>query len=235
LATVAQHAVKLELDYLVFLLGANEMFRANSSEHPLDRPDVFREQPQPGWKTVLFRFQLFRRIRVLFNRLRGTDYHVTEPGGEPYFAARIGEIQDLPVLSAGSVDVSESALADYESNVVSLAALARAHETTPLFLTQPALWKEAMSDREEAVDWLIGTVVRDGQRYRVTPAAQAQALEKLNKRLLETCARRALICVDLESRIPRTLEYFYDSVHFNEAGAERVAASVAESLLTAPH
>jgi lysophospholipase L1-like esterase len=92
-----------------------------------------------------------------------------------------------------------------------------------------------MSDREEAVDWLIGTVVRDGQRYRVTPAAQAQALEKLNKRLLETCARRALICVDLESRIPRTLEYFYDSVHFNEAGAERVAASVAESLLTAPH
>jgi lysophospholipase L1-like esterase len=232
LATVAQHAVKLDLDYLVFMLGGNDMFRVNSTEHPLDGLDAFMVQEQRrGLKSFLFRFQLPRRLRVLFNRIRGTEYYVAAAGTDaPYFAARLGEVQSLSELPSAAVEITRESLIDYERNVVSLAALAAAHSVTPVFTTQPMLWKPEMSAREKSVDWLIGTVMKEGRRQRVSSSQQAHALETLNRRLLETCARRGLKCIDLEKEIPRSLDYFYDSVHFNEAGAQKVAEHVAGYL-----
>jgi hypothetical protein len=169
---------------------------------------------------------------VLFNRVRGTEYYVVAAGiDQPYFAARIGEVLSLPVLPSAQVEISQEALADFEKNVVSLSALSVAHGIVPIFTTQPMLWKAVMSPKEEAVDWLAGTIVSGGRRYRVPSSEQAQALETLNRHLLETCARRHLKCIDLEKRIPRSLDFFYDSMHFNEAGAEKVARHVAEFIV----
>lgn len=65
------------------------------------------------------------------------------------------------------------------------------------------LWKANMSPEEEAVDWLVGTVVRERRRYRVPSLQQAKVLETLNQHLLDTCLRRHLTCVDLEKTVPR--------------------------------
>jgi hypothetical protein len=225
---VAQHAVKLDLNYLVFLLGANDLFRANSSDDPLLRADAFQSDEPFALRSLLLRFQLPRRLRVLFNRLRGTEYYVASAGVDrPYFAARVGEVHRLPLLPGAKVTISAEALSDYEANIVSLSWLASAHGITPIFATQPMLWKSGMSASEEAVDWLAGTVVSDGSRYRVPSAEQARALESLNHRLLETCVRKHLKCLDLEKEIPRSTDAFYDSLHFNEAGAAMVAGHVA--------
>lgn len=231
LATVAEHAVKLDLDYLVFLMGANDLFRVGLEENPLQEEGAFRQVPRLGAKGAVLRLQLARRLRILFNRARGTEFYVADIGvGQPYFAARVGEISTLPVLDDEIVTISDDMLEDYERNVISLAALSAAHGIRPVFLTQPMLWKNEMDETEQSVDWLIGTVIRNGARYRLTPESQSRSLESLNERLLEICARERLDCVDVASRIPRSLDYFYDSVHFNENGAEEVAAVVGQAV-----
>lgn len=48
--------------------------------------------------------------------------------------------------------------------------------------------------------------------------------------MLEVCADRRVECLDLAAMLPKDDTVFYDDVHFNEAGAERVAAAVAERL-----
>jgi lysophospholipase L1-like esterase len=230
LATVAQHAVKLDLDYLVFLLGANDLFRVDSADAML-RSDAFAPRGCRCLKPFLLRFQLVRRLHVLYHRLKGTEFYVNlhEPG-KPYFADLIAERLSFPVLPTARLAISPRALDDYELNIVSLAGLAGAHGITPIFATQPMLWKPDMTAAEDSVDWLRGLAFDDGKTYRVPAAEQARALETLNRRLLETCARRGLKCIDVEKKVPRTLDYFYDSLHLTEAGAERVAQEVADYI-----
>ncbi len=230
LATVAQHAVKLDLDYLVFMLGANDLFRLHSDRDPLDRDDAFATQQCRCVKPFLMRFQLVRRLRLLYHRLKGTEDLITESPDRPYFFAKAQQVMSLPILQSAERELAPQALDDYRTNIVSLAALAVAHGITPVFTTQPMLWKPVMDASEEAVDWLSGVVESDGRRYRLSASAQARALEALNQRLMQTCAERQLKCVDLEKEIPRSMQFFYDSVHLNEAGAESVARHVAQFI-----
>lgn len=232
LATVAQHAVKLDLDYLVFMLGANDLSRADPAD-PLDREDSFVSQECRCVKHFMMNFQLARRLRVIYNRYRGTEYYLSSEGTDrPYFAERAGEKLSLPILPTAKKDISPKALDDYEKNIISLSALALAHQITPIFTTQPMLWKPVMNSSEEAVDWLAGTVVSDGRRYRLASSEQARSLETLNRYLLETCTKRHLKCIDLEKVIPRSLQFFYDSVHLNEVGAENVARHITDFILS---
>lgn len=86
LATVAQHAVKLDLDYLVFMLGANDLFRADPVFDPLDRDDAFASQECRCVRPFFMHFQLARRLRVLYHRWKGTEYYVrAAPSDQPYF------------------------------------------------------------------------------------------------------------------------------------------------------
>lgn len=232
LATVAQHAVKLDLDYLVFMLGANDLFRTDSAFNPLERPDDLVSQECRCGRSFLFRFQLVRRLYPLYQRARGAEQYVGIRGpDEPYFASFASARTSLPLLPTATRTIPPVALRDYEANIVSLAALAAAHDITPVFTTQPMLWKPVMTAEEQKVDWLGGYVVRDGRRYRYPSGENARALETLNRHLLETCSRQSLQCIDLEPRVPRSLEYFYDPVHLNEAGAAIVGRQVAEALL----
>ena len=229
---MAQHGIKLDLDYLVFMLGANDLFRTDSAD-PLDRDDVFLPQECHCVKLFLSRFQLVRRLHALYHRLRGTEYILSVGSyDQPYFSAQAAEMLSLPILPTAKREISVQQLDDYEQNIVSLAALAEGHNIIPIFMTHPMLWKPVMSSREEAVDWYAGTVLSNGRRYRIPSAESARALETLNRHLLNTCSKRHLKCIDLENKIPRSLEFFYDSVHFNEAGAVRAAGHVAEFILS---
>lgn len=39
-----------------------------------------------------------------------------------------------------------------------------------------------------------------------------------------------IFCLDLEKKIPKSLDYFYDDMHFNEKGAELVAEQFVEYI-----
>ena len=46
---------------------------------------------------------------------------------------------------------------------------------------------------------------------------------RYNSRLLDTCATLKAECIDLANRIPKSLGFFYDNMHLNDAGSGRVA------------
>jgi hypothetical protein len=134
--------------------------------------------------------------------------------------------RNIPVKPDPQTPIKSELLDDYESNLVSLFALASAHGIIPIFATQPTLWKPTMTADEEAVDWLRPILEDRKPPYRQSSAESAREMEALNQRLMSVCNERAWKCIDLANRVPRSLDYFYDSVHFNEAGAEFVAKEV---------
>jgi hypothetical protein len=48
--------------------------------------------------------------------------------------------------------------------------------------------------------------------------------------LRHLCAKRSVALIDLARTLPKDSKYFYDTVHFTDAGCERVGALVADGL-----
>src|SRR5262249_47592518 len=99
-----------------------------------------------------------------------------------------------------------------------------------VLLTQPSIWYEGMPASDQALLWWGRRP--DGRYYTVGVLAAAMA--SYNRRLLETCMLLAVECIDLAVRVPRSSEFFYDGIHFTEAGARQVAAGVAAERRSRP-
>lgn len=140
-----------------------------------------------------------------------------------------GELRDkLPEL--------EPALREYVSNIARLVDMASTKGIRIIFLTQPALWKSAMSPEEEARLWMGGVgdfKNRKGQPY-YTPEALARGLDAYNSFLKNYCRLRGVECFDLASRVPPETEYFYDDCHLTVKGSKLVAREITDYLLNKP-
>jgi len=227
LATTAQLAVKLDQNYLVYLVGANDLFRSRPIFEPLSDKSAFyvNQTTTSTTKLLATRFQLPRYLKAAIRRWRSPDPNAAR---KPYFASAAAKRRAMPLFD-GVINIGEPALSDYAVNLISLDSLGRAHGIKSIFLTQPALWKQRMSDDEDSVDWL-GYTERDGREYRISGEKSAALLEILNARLLATCQTSNLTCLDLAAGYPRDLDHFFDSVHFNDRGAELVANIVANFI-----
>jgi hypothetical protein len=47
-----------------------------------------------------------------------------------------------------------------------------------------------------------------------------------NEKLKEVCHQRGVECLDLDSKLAKNTDIFYDDVHFNENGARAVAKEI---------
>ncbi|MCK5037064.1 MAG: hypothetical protein KAS73_14305, partial [Candidatus Sabulitectum sp.] len=56
-------------------------------------------------------------------------------------------------------------------------------------------------------------------------------LDVLNRDLMYVCAQEGIAVLDLASEIPHSRDYFYDSMHMTEAGAELAGEIAADFLL----
>lgn len=123
-------------------------------------------------------------------------------------------------------------LASFERNLVALADLARAGGATVVFMTQPNLYKDAMTEAEEAALLMVRNeaVGRDKQWSTATARRGMQAYNEI---LRAVAARGGHLLIDLEKSVPKTLEYLSDDVHYLKPGFDRVAETVAAALRSA--
>ncbi|MFW5856916.1 MAG: SGNH/GDSL hydrolase family protein, partial [Planctomycetota bacterium] len=236
-----------DVDLLLVLAGMNDfMLRLRQDTQyetaDLDDPAVrarllpraFAVTPGEGWglrQWALVRF--VRRNRYLY-AARARFGAVQDEAGAVYRRWRAhrraaGELRTaLPPL--------DDSLDEYAANLARIAATARTHGTAVVFLTQPSIWKEVMPQEEEALLWSGGVgpfMETPGQPY-YAPGTLADGLAQYNDRLRTVAAASGARIIDLVDALPRDTTVFYDDVHFNEAGAARVAEHLADALADAP-
>jgi hypothetical protein len=121
-------------------------------------------------------------------------------------------------------------LLSFKRNLNTLIDLARMDGTKVILMTQPNLYSDSISTagkrslrmlNQEAIgpdkQWSYRTALNGFRQYR--------------RALLEIAAERGVICIDLESRIPKTTDYFYDDVHYQNRSFDLVAGIVSEGLI----
>lgn len=103
-----------------------------------------------------------------------------------------------------------------------------------VFCTQPTLWCEKPSPAEAAL-YLAGGVgphtdwIQNKIYY--SPGLLNRLMEEFNDVTRRVCRENNLLCVDLARDLPKKAEYFYDDMHFSEAGAEKVAEIIGDHLI----
>ena len=96
-------------------------------------------------------------------------------------------------------------------------------------MTQASTWNSQIDPAAKDWHWMR---LRQGGTY--TEAAMDTALERYNDVMRSVAAAESVELVDLAAELPKSLEFFHDDVHFNDAGAAAAAAALGRALETNP-
>jgi hypothetical protein len=80
----------------------------------------------------------------------------------------------------------------------------------------------------------IGAFQREPGCAYYSPAALAEGLARFNAELAAVAGERGRVLLDLARELDGEPSSFYDDVHFNEAGARRVASFLGRGLTRPP-
>jgi lysophospholipase L1-like esterase len=127
------------------------------------------------------------------------------------------------------VTTSFEGLEPFKRNLKTIIDLARVDSVSVVLMTQPFLTKEAVSREEyQRLAMLNFEAVGPDRRWALSTALEGhrQYNEAIRLVAWETGAQ----LIDLESMVPKTLEYFDDDVHYTAKGYDLVGDSVAHYL-----
>lgn len=238
------------IDTVLLLAGVNDLMRRLKEDRgyrpfpgverlsPEERQDLmagsFSVLPSRGsGRPVVVPVEIRRRLRTVWRRyLEPRRELIQDDAGEVYVkwrehrrsASRLRN--DLPDLS--------TALAEHTRNLGRIVEDAEGRGIQVILLTQPALWRSGLSRQEQALLWMggVGRYQEEPGHEYYTAEALAAGMERFNDSLREVCRTTGAPCIDLARELPRDTSVFYDDVHFNEAGARKVAALIGDRLST---
>lgn len=128
------------------------------------------------------------------------------------------------------------ALREYVGNLRRMIALAAENDLRLVFVAQPAVWREGMTEKESERLWMGGVgnfQNADGLPY-YTPGALAKGLAIYHDVLKSVCEWSGTECFDLAGSLDPSTENFYDDCHFTEKGARDAAHLICKYLLSRP-
>jgi lysophospholipase L1-like esterase len=114
-------------------------------------------------------------------------------------------------------DHQDHYLQPYKARLEKLITICREHNILPVLLTQPVLYGEVV-DEASGVDLSHRFVAKD-----MDGAAAWQVLELYNGVTREVGRERGVLVIDLAREMPKNSTYFYDLMHYTNAGAARMA------------
>jgi lysophospholipase L1-like esterase len=119
-------------------------------------------------------------------------------------------VEDLPDLTSG--------LEEYKKNLNAIIDIAQSRSTRIVFITQPSLWKQDMTEKEKDLIWNGWIESPKSKRY-YSEIALMRGMQAYNDTLLQVCKVRGVECIDLASVLPKDSTIFYDDVHFSDKGS----------------
>lgn len=120
-------------------------------------------------------------------------------------------------------------LLSFERNLHTLIDLTKSDGTKLVLMTQPNIYKISMNkDELKVLTMLNKEAIGDGKKWSFGTALNG--INQYNNKIREIAEKSGLDLIDLESYIPKSLDYFYDDVHYEIKAYELIADKVSEEL-----
>jgi lysophospholipase L1-like esterase len=218
-----------QIDVLVVMVGVNDLAKSLANEGTnmpaggeVRRPELIG---RPLWRRSRALIEAGVLVKRVRQRLTQGSIAYEDVDGKSYVERRLRrrtarQSDDTTGLLEGNAVFDQ-----YPRNIRGIIAACRGAGVRPIFVTQPVLWTENMS--EQAKDLLWFGWREDGSYLSVS--SLRGLMDRYNAVLRETCVAEGVECIDLSSMDGHT-EWFYDDCHFNEAGAREVARLISAHL-----
>ena len=216
---IVHRIVHLQPDVIILFAGVNDLTRSIRNYDylhylPDTPPDRFRYL-----KYLATESQIGRHFYYLINR---PSQDVTQVLQEIHLRRQVKQdaqlCNSLPVSGyRPRIDLNA-----YLNYLKTIAGVARSHGIKLVLMTQPATWNGPGNSNLQEWQWLL---CRSGTRYRAE--FMDEALTALNDQTRQVALEYSLPLYDLAKTIPKSSEFFYDDVHFNDRGAQEAANGLA--------
>lgn len=121
-------------------------------------------------------------------------------------------------------------LVSFRNNLKTLTELARNSDTKIIFMTQPNIYKQKMNSEElQSLNMLNREAIGDGIRWTYETALSG--IKKYNDTIRELSDELNVPLVDLEKVVPKSLDYFYDDVHYTDKTYDLISSYLSDELL----
>ena len=234
----AQHAFLIrnydavdKFDWLVVMCGINDLgalLHGNRRQREATIADdtlFFRQRPHEAYYRRLTLWRMAETILDVGNPVASGQI-VQDPAGR--WIDRFRENRRTKLKSNG-IDKAPaqlaSDLADYRRDLLTVIEAARHRGRKLLFVTQPTMWRPELPKELDDLLW----EQTDDAAY--TTPILTEMMAAYNQVMLDVCKETSTPCLDLASQLPADTTVFYDDCHFNDAGCDKVARAIAESLL----
>lgn len=217
-----------EPDLVVTLLGVNDLAWPGGPDYAydgrLERALPAVAAPAPGLRCRDVS-QLCRRGHLLRERL--SRWRALGSGREVEWHSRNlpelrREHRERPAVEAPAREPDP--LREFSDAVEALLAFLGERGVATVVLGQPVLWKPTLSRAEAAALWF--PVNTPGGYVRSGGAWLAAEMERYNRVQRDHAARHGAAYLDLDARIPKDLDHYFDDCHFTDRGSRLVAEQV---------
>ncbi len=223
-AMLTQRIVHLQPDAVVVFAGINDLLGAMHGYDYLHSGGSSFSL-QRTFQLAATEFQIPRRLHALARRLRRPERAVIEEiGWRTNYREKAAVQRSRPTTDAAP----QTDLGHFEANMTTIAALSEAHGFVLALITQASTWNSSIDPRAKDWHWM---------RYRNNvvygEAVMDSALEQYNGVIRQLASDRQLVLYDLAATAPKSLDLFFDDVHFNVAGAAQAGRGLAQALVAA--
>jgi len=225
LVLLEDHVAKLHPKVVLFLIGANDVgrdpnveFDAENIKGPISfhSPTAFIKSLSPYSEVASLIANLYRSLNAYKEGLIHQKIELAKAG---YFdPSPEAEREAL----AGSA--SEHYLQGFEERVRKLIKISKANGIEPVLVTQPIL-AGAGKDDVTGVD-LARVMVSPGHNGKMW----WDALEKYNDVTRRVGQENGLLVIDMAHELPKSSRYYYDFIHYTNAGADKIGEIIYDHL-----
>ena len=122
----------------------------------------------------------------------------------------------------------------FQHNLERIVHYVRSDGAQIILVTQPYMYKKSMSIEEQNRLYRESEFIQRRNWLRTDIASiesLAEAMSAFNSTTRTVAESNGVLLVDAASALPKDLRYFTDEVHYTPLGAQRLAASIADSIV----
>jgi lysophospholipase L1-like esterase len=212
--------VPLHPKVAVFLVGMNDIGR--------DDLTTFDQSLAPRWTwweaAGVFVEDHSEVVSLAHNLVRMVRTSKRGFGHSELDLAKLTKLEHNDHLTAVTIAQHEGTVRRYAERLAAIVELCRANGIEPVFMTQPALYGDAI-DPATGVD--LATIQAQGA---ANGRLWWRVLQMYNDAMRRLAADRHVLLIDTAVEMPKDSRFYYDLMHFTNDGAQRLGEIVASHL-----
>lgn len=218
------YIVKLKPDYVLFLVGINDVATADFESFDRLAMKKINTQSVGGFVKSLANYS--ETIGLVFNFYR---FYIAYEKGLLHNNIEIEKLKTIEITEAKRTEILEKHqtefLENYKNRLNNLVKICKDNGIQAVLITQPQIIGDT-------IDATTGTDLSKIEYQDMNGSTGWAVLELYNDVTRQVAENQNIKLIDLAQKLPKDSRYFYDFTHYTNEGAAKVGEIISEDLRT---